>query len=925
MMRYGFQRLVLLGSADYQRAELPLDDAVSLIAPNNTGKTSLINALQFLLIIDQRRMDFGAHDFNKTKRFYFPNNCAYILLEVVLPQTGTVVFGCVGKGVSHEYEYFAYKGELDVEDFRESEGTLVQQPQLINHLAGRGRTVYRYTSSEFAGLIYGGNRGRRSAEPDFTVFKLEHGSDAQAFQRVLTRTLRLDKLTSADVKNYLLQIFRRDLPDANIDFKQEWDKAFHDVNADRAQYQAAVRQLDRICELEQAYEERLILRGKLIDWRPCIDEGLSRWQAYYEEQCGQLEAKVKQLQAMQREQTEQDRQLTKRQVELGQRQKALQQEEKLQAELDQRFALIDGQRMLEQQLAAAQSELDRHTTLMGQANGRSPDVINHELVRQQQHLQQLEQQRRNLGDNLYRRLGELLGADELDRLNRVFSGQVMTLAPEAFKLDPVRLRDTLAASPADKLALPGLVLSLDTLNPQLKQLTAAELDEQLADGNRQLASLQQQLEVAQSFEQAQQRKHELEQARRQCEQDLADYDRLQVFLQQAPERQAQLQQLAEQLEEVGRELADSQQRADQLREQLDEFVKQRSKLSGSHQIIERLRNQRADTVEAFGYLHELPHHPWLGEIEWPLGQLDERLQTYQRECQQLQQLNRNLNSGLNELHGQGLTKYQYSDTPDLELKRIIDFSHQLPREQEALEKKARSAVVNVTASLRELRDGLWAFQSKMREFNRLIGHRQLSDLKIFKIEAEDETHLVEAIDTLIKTAEQVETGDSFELFNQSSVLDDEKLDRAKQILIDEGNARQGLKVADLFRLMFVVGKVDQVPESFQEIDSAASNGTVLMAKLVTGLAMLHLMQDKRNKLHAICYLDEALALDGRNQVSLIATAHEFGFSLIFASPAPLTTVRYCVPIHHHNGRNHISRDSWQILEPLENASAEVVP
>ncbi|MCD8513900.1 MAG: hypothetical protein LRY63_11760 [Nitrincola sp.] len=54
-----------------------------------------------------------------------------------------------------------------------------------------------------------------------------------------------------------------------------------------------------------------------------------------------------------------------------------------------------------------------------------------------------------------------------------------------------------------------------------------------------------------------------------------------------------------------------------------------------------------------------------------------------------------------------------------------------------------------------------------------------------------------------------------------------------------------------------------------------------MAKLVTGLAMLYLMQDKRHKLHAICYLDEALALDGRNQASLIETAHEFGFFIDF--------------------------------------------
>ncbi|ANG65175.1 hypothetical protein A8C75_09020 [Marinobacterium aestuarii] len=922
-MRYGFQRLVLLGSAGYQRAELPLDDAVSLIAPNNTGKTSLINALQFLLIIDQRRMDFGSHEWGKTRRFYFPNNSAYILLEVVLPQTGTVVFGCVGKGVSHEYEYFAYKGELNVDDFRQLQETLVQQPQLIGHLAGKGRTVYRYDSSDFSRLIYGGNRGRRSAEPDFTVFKLEHASDARVFQQVLTRTLRLDKLTSTDVKAYLLQIFRRDLPDASIDFKQEWDKAFHDVNADRAQYEAADRQQDRIRKLEQFYEMRLALRGKLIDWRGRIDDGLSRWQAHYQQRQGELNAQVQQMHAHQSEHTEQIRKLVETEVELKQQDQRIQLEEAQQEKLQKRFALVSERRVLEQQLEATQAELDQVTSILLQADGRSPAVIQQALRRQREDLDTLKRQRRHLDDNLYRRLAEVLSVEELERLNRVLSGQAMVLAVDAFSLDPEPLRAALATTSGDRLALAGLELTLENLSPQHQQLTAAELDEQIGDGERQVSALQQQLEAAQSLEMTQQRKRTLEKDKRQCEQDLADFDQLQTLLQKAPERQAQLQKVSAELRTVEHELANSQQQSEQLRMQLDEVIRQQNRLEHDHRVIEQLRNHRADTAEEYSYVADMPHHPWLGETEWPLEQLAERLQTYQHDCKQLQQLNAELNLGLNELHTGGLTKYQYTDIRDLELKRIIEFSHQLPQEREALEKKARSAVVNVTASLRELRDGLWAFQNKMREFNRLIGHRQLSDLKTFKIEAEDEIHLVEAIDALIDKAEQVETGDSFELFNQASVLDDDKLDRAKQVLIDEGNARQGLKVADLFRLVFVVGKVDQTPESFQEIDGAASNGTVLMAKLVTGLAMLHLMQDKRHNLHAVCYLDEALALDSRNQASLIATAQEFGFSLIFASPAPLTTVRYCVPIHHHKGANHISRDSWQILEPLDEKPTEV--
>jgi len=59
-----------------------------------------------------------------------------------------------------------------------------------------------------------------------------------------------------------------------------------------------------------------------------------------------------------------------------------------------------------------------------------------------------------------------------------------------------------------------------------------------------------------------------------------------------------------------------------------------------------------------------------------------------------------------------------------------------------------------------------------------------------------------------------------------------------------------------------------------------------------------------------------VALGQRNQRNLIETAAEFNFALIFASPEPQITARYCVPIGTHNGKNHISRLSWQILEPL---------
>ena len=148
-----------------------------------------------------------------------------------------------------------------------------------------------------------------------------------------------------------------------------------------------------------------------------------------------------------------------------------------------------------------------------------------------------------------------------------------------------------------------------------------------------------------------------------------------------------------------------------------------------------------------------------------------------------------------------------------------------------IEKKARSAVINVTASLKQLRQGLNAFKAQMRGFNRLVSQRQLSDLRVFKIEPRDEAHLVEAIEILLDKSAQVETGRaSICLISKACWMMCDWIAPNRPCLM-RAMPGKGLRVADLFRLEFVIGKQDQQEESFTEIDSAASNGTVLMAKL----------------------------------------------------------------------------------------------
>src|SRR6266404_7704565 len=88
--------LILINSGPYIYAEVELAGSIQIVGRNNTGKTTLINTLQFLYIDDRRHMDFGSYTSEQTREFYFPNQYSYILFEC-LGATGQCVVGWRGQ------------------------------------------------------------------------------------------------------------------------------------------------------------------------------------------------------------------------------------------------------------------------------------------------------------------------------------------------------------------------------------------------------------------------------------------------------------------------------------------------------------------------------------------------------------------------------------------------------------------------------------------------------------------------------------------------------------------------------------------------------------------------------------------------------------------------------------------------------------
>lgn len=916
MIRYGFQRLALLNSAGYSRAELPLDDSVSLNAPNNIGKTSLINALQFILIIDKRFMDFSPKDFEESRRYYFPDNSSYILLEAALPTSGTVVLGCVGRGVSHDYQYFAYKGELNLEDFRTEQGGIVQQPNFAEHMANRGKLVSNYSSGEFADIVYGRSKRRfHEGEVDFRVFRLEDPRTASVYQRVLTRTLRLDRLSAREVKDYLLAIFHNDMSDAGIDFKAEWDKAFSGINADKAQYEAAKRHIAVIEDIREQHVRRQELRGKIIHFRPKIDATLDQWAEYYRTSKERHEENVGKIEKQQEAILPTTIKLTTRKSQLNTALESLNASASRQEKLEQEFTLIQGRGVIEQRLNADRTALEKQITLLQNSSSRSLSAIERDINETSRSKDQLERELGTLKDNLYLRLKSSLSETQLDALNRLLSQQVMTLGAGEFTLDADALMHALSMMDSEHLYLPGLTVSLSALLPQHTQRTHEEIQERIKELSDKVIDLKAQKTVAENLEKERQKKTHLESAVRAAEGEIKRYDELQGLRESRASREDEMRKIQEEQGTITHSLAEMQNKSTELGQKIQQIREELHNLHQQNAEILRLRENRGDNDPEFDHLADLPHTPWLGRDDIRLEALAESLERYKSDCYTLRQLSTQLDRLINLLHTGGLTKFQYAGSAEDEIVRVLDFADNLTNEARALELHIKEAVTNVTVCLRELRSSLNSFSSKMNEFNRLLGRMQISDLDVFRITPVIEDHLSNAINTLIASAEQASIGETFDMLNHGSVLDDASLNKAKEILIKEGEAHGCLKLEHFFRLEFTVRKKGAQAVSFSELDSSASTGTTIITKLVTGLALLYMMKDKRHNVYAACYLDESATLDHPNILNLIHAANDFGFALVMAAPEPAMAARYCVPILRSNGRNSISRKDWEILDP----------
>ena len=132
-------RLVLLNSDIYSKADIELKDAdaIQLVGPNNIGKSTLIYALNFLFIVDGKKMIFsGKRSGDKnTIHHYFPkHNKSFLIFEIFKNRYYSIL---IKRTVESDLEYYKIDNEYNESLFINQDNQRLYSIQEIqaNHLA----------------------------------------------------------------------------------------------------------------------------------------------------------------------------------------------------------------------------------------------------------------------------------------------------------------------------------------------------------------------------------------------------------------------------------------------------------------------------------------------------------------------------------------------------------------------------------------------------------------------------------------------------------------------------------------------------------------------------------------------------------------------------------------------------------------------
>ncbi len=892
----GVRRLVVINSGYYRFADVALDGPIHLVAPNNRGKSTLVNALQFLYVDDFRSMRFPKSP-EETREHYFGNAVSYLVFEC-MTATGPQSLLVVGRGRinASAFARYVFAGGYRTEDFQDSQGRVAPFEAVRSRLADR--SLIEVKPADLWEVLSNPARRTRPEHdghrvPHLGLLPIRTKDDYKSFRETYVRLLSLSNANAAELRRLLIACHAAEVGEVRLDVEADYRNEFE--RAERTDNRLAfLRAVGVLVDQGEMLRSEIESSSRALHtMAPASLREAASLQASLFASAEQVSQRERELDAEQIAISERgscaNRQIGAAESDLGHVNKELAELDRLHREWSTCGAAMlqvmrDNADALHDRIATLREHLRQAATFDLGAMRRSAEVQRGEVVSQERSLSNWEHRLsawllykglkpKEIAD-LFRLLNPallhlLVGddvtvADQLSLVSRLRELSVR-IKRDAYSDDDVHIRLGSIGGPAaedlrdPEAARQSLELLQQRLEEALGRLAVAE------DTNRAASELAQLIA-----------EHKRISAR------LADHDRYRSRWHNRPDVQKQshdllatIAQANETLREVARDtealaakrraLTEESKTTGELLRQLDLARQNCLSALESADLLATNAADPATEAEAGQHLNLVQMRQRAERCRQALDELGTSGGAIRASREQLKGFQRQIARTSQDFTGQQV----YFSDEDADWAELIDARRAVAELEQTAAQSWETLLTTISAKLDALVRGARAIGNAAIRINAAMRRHRVSNLREVQLDV----------------ARQHEACDLLESLTRPDGLftDREALGRAKEQLrrwIKDGKV---IQLDDLFAVRIRVQGMDGQWTDARSLDDIGSTGTGMTAKAMIFIQLVRaVVTDERYKLHF--YLDETGQLDDQNLHATTSMAVERGIIPITAEP-----------------------------------------
>jgi hypothetical protein len=866
----GILALGAVNSGMFDTIEFSTDvAAVHFVGDNNVGKTSLIEMMQFLYFPHLKDMLF-AKPYDESMRFYFRPEGSYIVFCVRTMQNTIRTIGVHGKGSTASRQYFVYDGRFSIRDFLDAENKILPFQEVQRALASR--RFYQFTSFDAYERALIGNHADSNANVELFSYS---GDDFHMLQNLLKNLLRLNQITSNDVRAFLHQYAEKQGLTMSIDIAQHFAEKTARMDDIQRQLDDIARIAPLIARWDKAHSDFQSAQATLAT---------SQARAWH------LHTAALTMIAQQQQRVNTDQQQVRQQIEHAEQEQAAIYQQ--QAELHAHIRLLTEQRTALQQLTPyaqldtqqLQEQADQLAEHIGalRAQLRQPQDANDLRHRLDQRRQQKE---RLVAALSAPSLNQLLNqapysADERALAHYLINHTLLEQQSHSFMHDQAQLHATvqswLAACDADGTFV-GWGLTIPA-SEWRRPVPTKDIRAQIAEAERDIATLDAAWQVAKDDAAARKHLQALEEQRRHCDRQRTQCQRYHDIQRQygspthidaqISAQHAQHTTLEQQLASLKSRLSDLRGRDQRYVIELNDYDAQYAELNMQLRAL-----PDASTVPADPDLGLIPD----AEIFIAVKRIGEKCMrdanALLRSQQQVDEAQQDLER-LYDNYGEQSTFAAWLTTIRARLDSMAQLNIQL---QDSINDLA----TYISGELKTLVKAYEFVQNRINALQQSISQVQISNIRRISL------HL-EPSELLTNIQQWQEQQSLFDLID-TTLTPQQRAERIRSELSDILLRNQRAIVLDnLYTLKFVIEYADGSQRETPHIHQFESNGTNIGVKIIIYLGLIRLLSTKKTQVTTRIpfFLDEVGSLSANNIISLIDYCARHHFLPVFASPTP---------------------------------------